>query len=263
MAGDILYKKYEFNNLWNEDSGGYDKIDGIFAIFFWLFMQAAYIVFVDPGRNLTIREAIYRVNLKVFPNFSLATRFSQFVSYQLLPLAQCILPVIVMAIYMLIRKQGIRTLGLKSKNNLKGIVFGFPGAAVAISFGLLLQCLFDPRHTQIHWEKLQFSFHELIQNLVLIGLYEEITFRAFLMSRMGGLIKNKWLLILVVGVMFWESHLYNDILSGGFIATMYVYQAFSMILFHIWCLYLYKRTDNILTAAVCHGLYDFIILTAY
>ena len=111
-------------------------------------------------------------------------------------------------------------------------------------------------------QKLRFSVPVLLSDIVLTGLTEELCYRAYIQSHITGLIRNQWIAITVVGLMFWVFHFFNDFLNGP-IGIDILLQGLFMVCIHIMFLFLYRKTGNILTVAFCHGIYDFMIAPIY
>ena len=237
-------------------------MDGFIAIAFFLFniLNIYFWLITSLGQWLRKSTAtnIYYYLLRVI-NIQAAKDWSLLIG-KILP---NIVPVILIFIILAVRKQKVSSLGFRKCHNMKASIIGVAaGALIAV----LMYCIlffYGNTNTFSNLSKLQFSFPALMTNLFGIGLTEEVCYRAFIQSRIVGIIRNQWAAVLTVGLMFWASHFFNNYLHGSATAGFFLVQGIFMTIMHIALLILYKKTDNILAPAFCHGIYDFMVAAAY
>jgi membrane protease YdiL (CAAX protease family) len=156
-----------------------------------------------------------------------------------------------------LRKQNIKSLGLKNYKIIKsvflGIIFSIPfitpSIINAVNQGRKVLSL-----SNLIWLFLYF--------LIEIAFAEELGFRGFIQTRIQGLIKVKWLSIIVVGIMFALMHIPFQMLKANmpiskFIINDSLHLATTCVI-HIYLVYLYTRDNNIISTTISHTLIDFI-----
>ena len=254
----------------DETSRKYGKTDGIIAIVFFLYdVFDIYFWRITPAgqwlRN-SMASNLYDYLLLKFASFfeiQSAVQAAKDWARLISALPADFIPVAVIFIILAVKKQKISSLGFRKHHNLKASLIGI---AAGILTALLMDCIlfFCGKPNVFHsLSKLRLSVFALLSNIVFTGLTEELSFRAFLQSRIAGVIRNKWAAVLTVGLMFWASHFINDYLGGSTTAANFLLQGVFMVCIHILFLFLYRKTDNILAAVFCHGIYDFMIAPIY
>jgi uncharacterized protein len=96
-----------------------------------------------------------------------------------------------------------------------------------------------------------------------IALVEEIIFRGYLQSRIQGVITSKWLSVIVVGLLFYASHIPVEYFYSGqeflpfmknHLSIRLPYLCFS----HFYFLLIYRLTGNIFSSTMTHAILDVI-----
>lgn len=223
----------------------YSRVDGILAIVYILYFLSltllfAHIIFyTDCVRQLLTLSGIPSKAIFKFVLF---------------------IPVVLIAvgpifIILKCRKQSLRSIGLKKEKILKSIFLG-----VLFSIPPTLWNIFSMKFD--HCLNFSDALWTFIHYLLEIAFVEEIIFRGFIQTRIQGLIRSKWLSIILVGVMFSLLHIpfilnrYNVSLVSY--VTMNSRGLIIICLMHIYFVYLYTRDNNILAPVVAHAIVDFI-----
>lgn len=245
-----------------EDTQSYGKIDGIIAILYFLLYQvnAYFWLISNLGRKIENKILTFANQLNITSNRNIVNEWQNLIAF--IPLY--VIPIFILFFVLVFRKQAVATLGLHKKHNCKACIIGIVvGFGLALIQSLILYLFFEPniyKHLNFH-----FTLTHLFEFIVFVGLREELVFRAFLQSRITGLIRNQQIAILTVGIFFWCSHFFNYYLAGvlkcntiqSFCSLMYTGVVITII--HIILLFLYKKTNNIVTSSFAHATYDLII----
>lgn len=242
MLGDKGIFKVNFD----ESVKAFKTKDGIIAIIYYVY----YMMIIYLFGLLMYKTNTYR-GLKSFLNIN-NDEYYKFLFY--IPLT--LLAVIPIIALIKMRKQSLRSVGLKSDKALKSIFLGFifslpltiPSIIDAISQGKSIMNL-----TSLIWLFLYF--------LIEIAFVEEISFRGFIQTRIQGLIRSKWLSIIVVGIMFSVMHIPFQMIRANvplnvFIINDSIHLIVTCII-HIYLVYLYTRDNNIVSTSIAHTLIDF------
>lgn len=156
-----------------------------------------------------------------------------------------------------VRKQNIKSIGLKNDKTFKSVFLG-----IIFSIPFIMPSIINA----INQEKKVMSLTNLIwlflHFFIEIALVEELSFRGFIQTRIQGLINVKWLSIIVVGVMFALMHIPFQMVMANmplnkFIINDSVHLAITCAI-HVYLVYLYTRDNNIISTTVSHTLIDFI-----
>ncbi|MBK1813220.1 CPBP family intramembrane metalloprotease [Clostridium sp. YIM B02505] len=160
-------------------------------------------------------------------------------------------------IFIKVRKQGLRSIGLKKDKILKSI---FLGIIFSMPFNIpLIISEISEKGKILGLTNLILTF---VYFFIEIALVEEISFRGFIQTRIQSLIKSKWVSILVVGVMFALMHIPFQIIKanmplGDFIVKDSFHLVFTFVI-HVYLVYIYTRDNNIISSSITHTLIDFI-----
>ncbi|WP_411676353.1 type II CAAX prenyl endopeptidase Rce1 family protein [Caproicibacter sp.] len=247
----------------NDHLHDYNKIDGILAIVFYILDIINIYFWVVNNLGKSIRDNIAN---NLYP-YMITVGFADFQADKLACLISVfpsnIIPFIALFVIVKFRKQKFSSLGLRKNKNLQacltGIILG-----IMLAFLIYLIYYMTGNITAFYnLYKFKFSVVDLINNLVFTGLKEELSYRAFIQSRILEIIHSKYIAIPVVGLMFWISHFFNDFVHGPFEIYSFIAQAVFILAFHILSLIIYKRSDNILTSAFFHGIYDYLTSFIY
>lgn len=108
-------------------------------------------------------------------------------------------------------------------------------------------------------EELFFNF---LYTFLLIAFVEEIISRGFIQSRIRGIVKNKWVSILLGGLMFSVAHIPYDFLNQELNFISYLQKDYIMliiyVIMHFYFVYIYSKTENILAPTITHTLINLV-----
>lgn len=222
-----------------------DKKDGIYSIIYYVYYMIMILLF-----GLFIFDTqIYDNFGKYFDNKA----FFRFLFY--IPLSiVTLLPIFIILNF---RQQSIKSVGIKNEKVMKSILIGIIGSIPfsilniigPISSGKTL----NPNILDNLWTFLYF--------LICIAFTEELVFRGFLQTRIQGLIKNKWISIFVVGIMFGLMHVPFQMIRANMSLMDFVLYDLSHLLttclIHIYLVYLYTRDNNIIAPTIAHAIINF------
>ena len=160
-------------------------------------------------------------------------------------------------VWIKIRNQSLKSLGIRKDKILKSILLGILFAIPFITLPIIRAA-----HLNMHIINSNHLLWSFLYYLLAIGFVEELIFRAFIQTRIQGLIKTKWISILVVAIMFSSMHIPFQMLKSTIpiykFVPMYsislIYQSFM----HLYLLYLYKKDNNIISVSITHLLLNFI-----
>ena len=192
------------------------------------------------------------IDLKSYLNISDGMLF-QFILY--IPFSLVILlPVF---ITLKVRRQNFSSIGLKSDKALKSIILG-----IVFSIPLVIPSIISSVNRGMSLLSLPNLILLFLYFLLEIALVEELSFRGFIQTRIQGLIKVKWLSIVIVGIMFALMHipfqmLLRDMKLVEFIKTDAIHLITTFVI-HIYLVFLYTRDDNIICPTVAHLLINFV-----
>lgn len=228
----------------NEYRDEFNLLDGLLAIGYFFF----YMILLFLFGLLMFKTDIYS-RFNFFENKNL----NKFIFYIPISLIT-ILPIIVI---MYLRKQSLASIGIKKKNILKsiflGILFALPFALPTIIIGI---------NKGYEFANIVVMIWEFLYYLLCIGFVEELVFRGFIQTRIRGLIKNKWLGIVIVGLMFGLMHIPFQMLKANMSILQFIQQdifhLITTMILHIYFVYIYTRDENIVAPTLTHTLINFI-----
>ncbi|MNO24259.1 CAAX amino terminal protease self- immunity [compost metagenome] len=163
-------------------------------------------------------------------------------------------------IYLCIRKQSPRTVGLKFKGKAFWQSLGI-GVLFSLPFILPQLIIF-----MLGKASLQFSAPELVFKffyfLITIAFVEEICFRGFIQTRIFTLIRNKYAGILFVGFLFAIMHVPFQMFQAKMGLIDFVMYDYPHLLItwalHIYFVYLYTRNNDLVAPVIAHTLINFV-----
>ena len=96
--------------------------------------------------------------------------------------------------------------------------------------------------------------------LIEIAFVEEVIFRGYVQQRLRGLIKNRYLNLLIVSFMFGIIHLPFTLIQFDNITFLQVFlSTMPRMIMHIYFVGVFKAGDNsILSSTIVHGINNFI-----
>ncbi len=235
------YFRIRFNN---EDIVRMNRYDGIISIAYYVYYLGFIYLF---GLFL----------FKVGPNiyiFDFSKQFSKFIFY--IPVA--FLSLLPLGVIIRFRKQALASIGIKKDKILRSFIFGI---LYSLPFNLptIIYVLF-------HGIRINSNFFDLLwlflYFFICIAFVEEVMFRGYIQTRIQTIIKNKWMSIIIVGIMFAFMHvpfqmLKVDMSFGQFLLYDYKHLIITGLL-HIYFVYIYNRDHQILAPTLTHALINFI-----
>ena len=238
-----MMKSSIFRVNFDDNVKEYNKVDGILAIAYLLYMVAFLVL-----SGLFLFRSSWGNQLFSWIKTIPISKILLYIPFVLIEAG----PVFII---LKCRKQSLKSIGLKKEKILKCILLGVLFAVLptlwnmsALKFGNLLN-LPDALLTFVY------LFFE-------IAFVEEVIFRGFIQTRIQGLIRSKWFSIILVGLMFSLMHIpfyaveYNVSFAQRFQSD--ILHLAICFLMHIYYVYLYTRDNNILAPVVAHALVDFI-----
>lgn len=166
------------------------KIDGFLAVF-----MIGYVFFSTAiGRYIVFDLALWDKFASYFNN----RLFARFLFHIPLSLFQ-IFPIFIILKY---RKQSLKSIGFNKVQILKQISIG-----IILYIPLYLLSLILNWVPGINFNLDSMSIWSFLYMLIEIALVEEIIFRGFLQQRLKGLIKNKYVNLLIVAFIFGSIHI--------------------------------------------------------
>jgi len=167
-----------------------------------------------------------------------------------------IVPLILTAIaivFVKARKQSLATVGVTTKNFfislLVALGLGIPLFAINGRWQLFIEIL--GLDGGLYALLIRFLYH-----MIVISLGEELIYRGYLQTRMKAVVKNSFLSVFIVGVMFGIAHLPIILLRGGELSSFFMRGLWFYVLFH-WILnHLYKRYNSLVAPIILHTLYN-------
>lgn len=212
--------------------------DGIYSLTYYIFYIATLYIF-----GLLVFKGNLFSSVTVFDSF----RANDFLIRFALSLIQ------VSPIFLIIKLQNrtLDSLGIKwksmGKGILQGIVYSLPVAIIFIIIGL------NKGIASIHMDKLIWL---ILVQFICIGFVEELVFRSFIQTRIAGLIRNKYISLLVVGILFCLIHIPYQMLQSNLSMWEYITQnglfLCSTILIHFIFVFIYSRSKNLMAPIIVH-----------
>ena len=161
-----------------------------------------------------------------------------------------LLLIIVTIIFVKLRKQGLETIGLKGRWKLSIILGG-----VLSLFYFYCNCL----DHLINGEKLISitSILFLMVYFLLVAICEEFVFRGFIGTRLNGLIKNKYIVIIVTGILFVVMHFpYRMTAANMSLSDFDIGWLINLFIFHLIMSFIYMKTNSIYGSIIPHWISD-------
>jgi uncharacterized protein len=226
---------------------GFGFKDGIFSIVFYFYDMLIIYLF----GLLMFKTSIYR-NLAIYFNISNG-QFYKFIFY----IPVMILQIVPIFILIKIRRQNIKSVGLKKDKTVKSIFLG-----IIFSIPLVLSSIINAINQGQKVLNLASLIWLFLYFLIEIAFVEELSFRGYIQTRIQGLIKIKWLSIVVVGLMFGLMHIPFQMIKANMPLSEFIVRdsvhLITTCAIHIYLVYLYTRNNDIISTSVAHTLIDFI-----
>ena len=223
-----------------------NKLDGVLALIYYMYYSFFIYVF-----GLVIFKTEFFKKFTIYFTNEHLYKLIIYIPVSLLSIS----PIFIILWY---RKQNLDTIGIKFNRLFQSLLIGFIGSLPFILPSII--GLFNQN------KQLLYNFTDTVwifmYFFICIAFTEEIAFRGFIQTRIEGIIKNKWVSILFVGIMFGLMHIPFQMIQANMSFIEFVsYDKYHLIitaLIHIYLVYLYTRNNNILSSTITHTLIDFI-----
>ena len=216
------------NREYNDNLKKYDKKDGMLAILLFVIII---IMYASVG-ILYKNNSFIKDNIKI-----IGCLFN-------------LLLIIVTILFVKLRKQRLETIGLKGRWKLSIILGG-----VLSLFYFYCNCL----DHLINGEKLISitSILFLMIYFLLVAICEELVFRGYIGTRLNGLIKNKYIVIIVTGILFVVMHFpYRMIAANMSLTDFDIGWLINLFIFHLIMSFIYMNTNSIYGSIIPHWISD-------
>ena len=223
-----MIKALYTNQEYNDNIKKYDKKDGMLAILLFVITIIMYALLGILYKN----NSFIKDNIKI-----IGCLFN-------------LLLITVTIIFVKLRKQGLETIGLKGRWKLSIILGG-----VLSLFYFYCNCL----DHLINGEKLISitSILFLMVYFLLVAICEEIVFRGYIGTRLNGLIKNKYIVIIVTGILFVVMHFpYRMIAANMSLSDFDIGWIINLFVFHLVMSFIYMKTNSIYGSIIPHWISD-------
>ena len=223
-----MIKVIKSNNEYNDNLKKYGKKDGMLAILLFAIIIIMYALLGILYRN----NSFIKDNIKIMG---------------------CLLNlllIIITILFVKLRKQGLDTIGLKGRWKLSIILGGLLSL-----FYFYCNCL----DHLINGEKLISitSILFLIIYFLLVAVSEELVFRGFIGTRLNGLIKNKYIVLVITGILFVVMHFpYRMIAANMSLSDFDVGWLINLFIFHLTMSFIYMKTNSIYGSIIPHWISD-------
>lgn len=218
------------------------KIDGFLAVFMigYVFFSTAICRYIVFDLALWDKFASY-FNNRLFARFLFHIPLSLFQ----------IFPIFIILKY---RKQSLKSIGFNKVQILKQISIG-----IILYIPLYLLSLILNWVPGINFNLDSMSIWSFLYMLIEIALVEEIIFRGFLQQRLKGLIKNKYINLLIVAFIFGSIHIPFILAQSNLTFVQVFISVIPKMIMHIYFVGIYKAGNNsVLSATIAHGINNFI-----
>ncbi len=216
------------NREYNDNLKTYDKKDGMLAVLLFAIIIIMYALLGILYKN----NSFIKDNIKI-----IGCLFN-------------LLLIIVTIIFVKLRKQGLETIGLKGRWKLSIILGG-----VLSLFYFYCNCL----DHLINGEKLISitSILFLMVYFLLVATCEEFVFRGFIGTRLNGLIKNKYIVVLITGLLFVIMHFpYRMTAANMSLSDFDIGWLINLFIFHLIMSFIYMKTNSIYGSIIPHWISD-------
>ena len=223
-----MLKVIKSNNEYNDNLKKYDKKDGMLAILLFAIIIIMYALLGILYKN----NSFIKDNIKI-----IGCLFN-------------LLLIIVTILFVKLRKQGLETIGLKGRWKLSIILGG-----VLSLFYFYCNCL----DHLINGEKLISitSILFLMVYFLLVAICEEFVFRGFIGTRLNGLIKNKYIVIIVTGILFVVMHFpYRMTAANMSLSDFDIGWLINLFIFQLIMSFIYMKTNSIYGSIIPHWISD-------
>ncbi|OPA80053.1 hypothetical protein BVG16_04695 [Paenibacillus selenitireducens] len=230
----------------HETTANLNVTDGLLALGYFIY----YLVFIY-GFGLWMFKTSIVEDLSIY--FS-----SNYLFLSILYLPISLLSLAPIFIILRIRRQPLASVGLTCKRILLNICIGVV-AALPFTWSEIYRLIVQGSSLPFEGYEALFEFLYL---LVCIGLTEEVSFRGFIQTRMLGLIRNKYIAVAVVSIMFAFMHVPFQMIKADMSFVEFIrYDSIHLLItagMHVYFVYLYTKFNGIVAPTVTHGLVNFM-----
>ena len=218
----------KINDKYNDNLSKYNKKDGMLAILLFVIIIIMYASLGILYKN----NSFIKDNIKI-----IGCLFN-------------LLLIIVTILFVKLRKQRLETIGLKGRWKLSIILGG-----ILSLFYFYCNCL----DHLINGEKLISitSILFLMIYFLLVSVCEELVFRGYIGTRLNGLIENKYIVIIVTGILFVVMHFpYRVIATNMSLTDFDIGWLINLFIFHLIMNFIYMKTNSIYGSIIPHWISD-------
>lgn len=216
------------NEKYNNYLKRYDKKDGLFALILFIIVILLYSFLAILNNNISfIKE-----NIKI-----VGCIFN-------------IILIVITIIFVKLRKQGLETIGLKGRWKLSIII----GVILSL-FYFYCNCL-----SHLIEGKELISINEILFLAIyflLVSVCEELVFRGYIGTRLNGVIKNKYIVVLITGLLFVVMHFpYRMIAANMSLSDFDIEWIINLFIFHLIMSFIYMKSNSIYGSIIPHWISD-------
>lgn len=213
---------------YKEDTASYTKADGILALLYYLIFL---IVYYCMGR-IYLTNHLY---LGIACNIGLA---------------------VLCVIFVLLRKQNIKSVGISLRKAKQAVILGSILGICMVLFNNVIPSVMSG----YHFNQVNKVLYGIFYYFIIIAFAEEIAFRGYIQTRIYGLIKKDSAAVIIVGIMFSFMHIPFQMALAGSNALAFiggnVVWLILLFFWHILFNFLHRKYNNILTNTIFHGFMD-------
>ncbi len=227
----------------NESILKINRNDGIVSILYYIYYLSFIYLF-----------GLFYIKMKPYIYTSgFSKEFTAFVYYIPVP----ILTLLPLAFILKFRKQSFASIGIKKDKILRSLILGFT-YSLPVSVPFFIYSLYQGSRLNLNIFDLFWLF---LYYFICIAFVEEVIFRGYIQTRIQTIIKNKWLSIYTVGLMFAFMHVPFQMLIANmsfiqFLLNDYIHLIITG-LYHIYFVYIYTRENHILAPTLTHAVINF------
>lgn len=219
----------------------YDWIDGIFSLFFVFLLFFGYVLLMNLYYDLS------RYGGDMSEGFLLVSQLG----------FGCLF-LLIMGIYMKIRKQKLSSIGLTLKDGKKSLQLGLFYSGVFLIVFVVIHWIKGDITIESDWLT---TLYKALYFLIVVAFFEEVMFRGFINSRLCGLFKNPTLTLIITAIFFSLMHMpfKSMFFEGSERLYFFTNFAYHLILcfVHLIFQHFYNQYHNILAPGIMHFTFDF------
>lgn len=223
-----MLKVIKSNDIYNNNLKKYNKKDGILALLLFAIIVILYVGLAVLNKNVYFIKENIRIVGCIF-NFFM---------------------IVITILFVKFRKQNIDTIGLKGRWKLSIII----GIILSLYY-FYCNCL---SHL-IEGKKL-ISVNEILFLVIyfsLVSVCEEFVFRGYIGTRLNGLIRNKYVVLLITGILFVLMHFpYRMIAYNMSLSDLDIGWLINLFIFHFIMSFIYMKTNSIYGSIIPHWISD-------